>query len=378
MRHRITAVLLIMALMLSYLVAPPAYTVSASDTINVTIDGQAVKFANQQPAIVEGRTLVPVRGVFEHLGFSVEWNSELSQATLSGNGYTVILTIDSDVFTTNGTENTLDVPAQIINDTTMLPIRAVLESVGCSVDWENDTKTVLITSAQETAAGSTPATQQNFTPTEYARLSFLIDSSWESELLNNGHMAYYPPSDTIEALILCRFIEFPRSVENIPEPMAEIILDAGVETAKEELVNPVEINRRYYKIENNYALRVCFCSDANSKNMDSDAQVITDVVIILFDDGAAIVIARAEKESLYIDVIETSLSSIELAKSQLPAPTPEPTPEPTPSPAPSPTPKPTPTPAPKAESAPTQSHYTVRYGPRGGAICWCGKYMSQH
>jgi hypothetical protein len=79
------------------------------------------------------------------LGFDVAWNAEAQQATLSRANDTIVITIDSATFTANGTTHTLDVPAQIINGRTMLPIRAVLESVGYSLGWDEATRTVLIT-----------------------------------------------------------------------------------------------------------------------------------------------------------------------------------------------------------------------------------------
>ena len=122
------------------------------DTISVTIDGAQVNFADQPPALVDGRTLVPVRGVFEALGFEVNWNSEYQVATLSRYDYSLNIGIGRgffnhfDIATNETVRHDLDVPAQIIGGRTMLPIRAVLESVGYFVDWDSATQTVLITS----------------------------------------------------------------------------------------------------------------------------------------------------------------------------------------------------------------------------------------
>ena len=103
--------------------------------INVTIDGRIVNFTDQGPTIVDDRTLVPVRGVFEELGFEVDWEHDTQTVRLTGNGHEIVLTIASANFITNGESHTLDVPAQIIGGRTMLPIRAILESVGYSVGW---------------------------------------------------------------------------------------------------------------------------------------------------------------------------------------------------------------------------------------------------
>jgi len=133
-----------LAVMLILLLAT-ATAVYASD-IGVSIDGQEITFPDQAPLIVDGRTLVPVRGVFEALGFDVDWNDEERAAVLTSPNYQLIIPIGSYSFTTNGTVHTLDVPAQIISGRTMLPIRFPLESVGYTLAWDPATRTVVITS----------------------------------------------------------------------------------------------------------------------------------------------------------------------------------------------------------------------------------------
>jgi len=145
---------LFFALLLTFALVPlTAYASSTNSEIRVTIDGTPVNFAQQAPVIVENRTLVPVRGVFEQLGFAVTWDDATRAATLTRSDYTIVITIGSNVFTTNGTRHTLDVPAQIINDATMLPLRAVLESIGYRLDWVPATRTVLIMT-EDTLVGS--------------------------------------------------------------------------------------------------------------------------------------------------------------------------------------------------------------------------------
>jgi len=115
-----------------------------ANEINVTINGMTVDFEGQAPIIVDGRTLVPVRGVFEALGFDIGWNQDTQTATLRSANYEVVILVGSATFTTNGIDHALDVPAQIIVGRTMLPIRAVVESVGYDVNWCGITSTVLI------------------------------------------------------------------------------------------------------------------------------------------------------------------------------------------------------------------------------------------
>lgn len=138
-KFRVISIILLAALF----TVMPAY---ADDAVSVTIDGQPVIFADQAPVIVDGRTLIPVRGVFEQIGFEVEWHYDARQAELTRDDNVIVITIDSSIFTVNGVNHILDVPAQIIGGRTMLPIRAVLESVNYEVDWDAATRTVLISS----------------------------------------------------------------------------------------------------------------------------------------------------------------------------------------------------------------------------------------
>jgi hypothetical protein len=116
--------------------------------IAVTVNGEEVKFKNQDPVIVDGRTLVPVRGVFEALGAEVNWNGDTKQVSVDTADTNVTLTLNSNEFTVNGETKYLDVPATLINDRTMVPVRAISESLGCNVEWDGANQTVVITTAE--------------------------------------------------------------------------------------------------------------------------------------------------------------------------------------------------------------------------------------
>jgi len=139
------------ALVMLFMLLAPAKLLASE--VTVTIDGIPVYFSGQQPAIIDGRTLVPVRGVFEQLGFVPTWDSVARTATLTRSDFTIEITIGSNVFISSGTEHILDVHAQIINGSTMLPLRAVLESVGYSVGWNSATRTVVIETTPASATG---------------------------------------------------------------------------------------------------------------------------------------------------------------------------------------------------------------------------------
>ncbi len=116
--------------------------------INVVLNGEKIKF-DQQPVIQKGRTLVPIRAVVEKMGGSVEWNSSTRTAVLKFSGKIIKLTIDSNVAYLNEEEKELDVAPQIINGRTLLPIRFVAESFGFDVDWNASSQTVIIVTRKD-------------------------------------------------------------------------------------------------------------------------------------------------------------------------------------------------------------------------------------
>ncbi|MBQ8940984.1 MAG: copper amine oxidase N-terminal domain-containing protein [Firmicutes bacterium] len=94
--------------------------------------------------IVNGRTMFPVRGVFEALGFNVEWNAEEKKAVISNSEHTVSLISGMKWFRADGKEIYPDVPQQLINNKLYLPLRAISDAIGASTTWDADTKTVRI------------------------------------------------------------------------------------------------------------------------------------------------------------------------------------------------------------------------------------------
>lgn len=110
----------------------------------VRVDGKLIKFDSQFPLIVEDRTLIPARGLFEKLGATVKWSQSANEATIIYKGTTISIPIDCDYTYVNGTKVALDVPAQILNGRTMLPLRFIMDNFGFDVEWDQETRTALI------------------------------------------------------------------------------------------------------------------------------------------------------------------------------------------------------------------------------------------
>ena len=120
-----------------------ALSATAAQPVTVTING--ANLDTEQPAYIENqRTMVPMRAIFEALGTQVEWDAQARAVTATGNGTTVHMAIGSTEMTVNDKAVTLDTAPAIVNNTTMVPARAVAESFGADVDWNEASRQVLI------------------------------------------------------------------------------------------------------------------------------------------------------------------------------------------------------------------------------------------
>ncbi len=104
-----------------------------------------------EPILEADRTLIPLRYMFEFMGAEVSWNQETETATVSQNGISIDVTIDSTTAYVNGEAFELDVPARLINDRTMIPLRFLSENLGYRVKWEESTDIITITKQTETS-----------------------------------------------------------------------------------------------------------------------------------------------------------------------------------------------------------------------------------
>ncbi|NLD48204.1 MAG: copper amine oxidase, partial [Clostridiaceae bacterium] len=119
------------------------FSSETSQDIKVRLNGNYVQF-DEKPAIIENRTIVPMRAIFESLGAKVEWNGQTRTVTGSKENIRVTLQIDSDKAYVNNKLVILDATARIINGRTFVPIRFISESLGAKVDWDDREKTVII------------------------------------------------------------------------------------------------------------------------------------------------------------------------------------------------------------------------------------------
>lgn len=116
---------------------------ASGSVITVRVNGKNIAF-DQPPVIEDGRTLVPLRAIFEALGAEVAWDGATQTVSASKKSINISLQIGSNVMLVNGAEKALDVPAKIVGGRTLVPVRAISEAFECAVSWDGKTKTVTI------------------------------------------------------------------------------------------------------------------------------------------------------------------------------------------------------------------------------------------
>ena len=117
--------------------------------ISLQINGSEIS-AEVPPTIIDGRTMVPVRAIFEAVGANIDFDAETKTITAKKGETTVNMTVGANAVTVNNKEVQLDAPAVIVNGRTLAPARFVAETFGYTVQWDSENKIVKIIGGEST------------------------------------------------------------------------------------------------------------------------------------------------------------------------------------------------------------------------------------
>lgn len=118
------------------------------------------------PVIIDERTLVPARAIFEEFGADILWLPETKEIFITLYNKILKLKIDDNIAFINDTSLQMEVPPKIINDSTMIPLRFVAESFGLDVGWDSKTRIATVNSKAQQIESQQPSTDINETTTE--------------------------------------------------------------------------------------------------------------------------------------------------------------------------------------------------------------------
>jgi len=150
------------------------------------------------PYIKEGRTLIPFRRIFEALGMDVGWDPVLRMVTAKGNNIEMTLYIGKKIALVNGQEKELDVPAEITNNRTFVPLRFVSENCGADVAWDDSTKSVYITMPASSSGEPLPVVEKKSLGSEYTYkdMTFSLDEIEIKEVEGTNEVRIYVKGKT--------------------------------------------------------------------------------------------------------------------------------------------------------------------------------------
>lgn len=118
----------------------------AAKEVKIEIDGKEMVPKDMPAVIIDGRTMLPMRQIAQELGCEVNWNEAAKQIYVMRGSDIIVFTVDSKTGYENGKEFTMDVPATIVNDRTMLPVRALADALHLNIKWDDPNRIVSIQS----------------------------------------------------------------------------------------------------------------------------------------------------------------------------------------------------------------------------------------
>lgn len=131
-----------------------------ANEIKVYVNSVEVKF-DVAPIIEKGRTLVPMRAIFEALGAEVYWDADTKTASAFKGDIGVAVQVDNIYANKNNTAVVLDVAPKIVNSRMLVPLRFIGEAFGNVVSWDGNTKTVTIVSKDAEVSNEPEKTDTN-------------------------------------------------------------------------------------------------------------------------------------------------------------------------------------------------------------------------
>lgn len=148
-----------------------------TNNVTVYVDNEKVEF-DVNPFIENGRTLVPLRGVFEKLGANVDWNKNILEVVIKDENNEIEMLLGNSKVMVNGEIKDIDVPTKMISSRTFAPLRFISENLGHDVKWDGSTNSVYITKKDSITA------EKNLISTVGSKENLIALLEYNSKLYN--------------------------------------------------------------------------------------------------------------------------------------------------------------------------------------------------
>ena len=268
-----------------------------AEDISVSVNGNAVNF-DVPPMIINDRTMVPMRAIFEALGAGVDWDDASKTAVSERGGVSVSVTIGESALKRNGESIALDSPAVIVDGRTLVPVRAISEAFGCGVEWDGGSRSVIITdgSYSGTYNGSGSTTIYDIPPYSgmpYAAVNLNVPYFTPYEVTTAAYESY---SD-LDYLGRCGAASACLGVETMPtEKRGAIgsVRPSGWQTIRYDFISGLYLYNRCHLI--GYQLSG---ENANEKNLITGTRYLNVEGMLPFEDETAEYIKSTGNHVMY-------------------------------------------------------------------------------
>ena len=178
-------------LLLCFLLLPSAALAKGPDPIAVYVNGRELITEEAAPTIRHNRTFLPLRAVTEELGYTVAWNGDKKEVTLTKGDASVVMTIGEKAYRMGGKEAAMDVAPYLEHNRTFIPARYLGEATGLSVKWMPKARVVTVGSYPQKDA---PAGQRIYV--KEVDMSFVLPKDVEiSYKLEGKSLDFYEKSN---------------------------------------------------------------------------------------------------------------------------------------------------------------------------------------
>lgn len=208
----------------------------AAKEVKIEIDGKEMVPKDMPAVIIDGRTMLPMRQIAQELGCEVNWNEAAQQIYVMRGSDIIVFTVNSKAGYENGKEFTMDVPATIVNDRTMLPVRALADALHLNIKWDDPNRTVIINSG-DTDAKEEPTKPESGQTTAGTLTSIQTPSAKDADqtftIQADGPMGRYEKTFVDDQKIV---LDFYGAKSSLPSEITKTNSDivTGIRTATHE------------------------------------------------------------------------------------------------------------------------------------------------
>lgn len=245
--------------------------------LNGIIVNDHIVYSDVYPYIKNSRTYVPIRFIAEELGYDVKWDGANKKVIMKNGNTNVELTIGSNKMKVNGKVLTLDAPAEIKDDRTFVPLRAIAESFGKKVDYSKDYKAVYI--------GDNPVYNKNYKVVYYFEganpiiTDYTVNIVTYKVIVNSGK---FFDCDSMETLLTLLFTDFDYYRVNGKSTIGTISTYKTLNTSSSNKTtvntnNPVRIDKiEDFGSNNNSSSLTYLNNNQSSYNQNQTYKIIDD------------------------------------------------------------------------------------------------------